>query len=261
VLKSIVDAAKRNKKWIGICGEMAGEVLHLPIMVGLGVDEISVSTGGDGGSGNSGVLELKAALAGLDCRTCGSLVDRIIASSDPAEVRGILAECSATLGNAPIIDADLVMINADARTKIEAIHELVCLIGAAGRTGDVHAVENTVWAREDTYSTGLGFGFAIPHCKSNAVRMPTIAVLKPADPIDWGSTDGELVRVVLLLAIPAGGSCGAAEEDVSKQAAKMHMQVLAKLSRKLMHEEFRDRMMQAADPGAVVAAVQSSLDQ
>jgi fructose-specific PTS system IIA-like component len=238
---------------------MAGEVLHLPIMIGLGVDEISVSTGS--GGGNGGVLELKAALAGLDCRSCGSLVERIMASREPAEVRGLLAECSSVLGNAPIIDAELVMINADARTKIEAIHELVCLVGAAGRTGDLHTVENAVWAREDTYSTGLGFGFAIPHCKSNAVRSPTIAVLKPAAPIDWNSTDGEPVRVVMLLAIPAGGSCGAAEDDVSKQAAKMHMQVLAKLSRNLMHEEFRERLMQAVEPEAVVAAVQSSLDQ
>ena len=34
----------------------------------------------------------------------------------------------------------------------------------AGRTDRPRDVEEAVWAREETYSTGLGFGFAVPHC-------------------------------------------------------------------------------------------------
>src|SRR5687767_15423495 len=52
LLRTIVDGARVSKRWVGVCGEMAGEARNLELMVGLGVDEISVSPGR--------VLELKA---------------------------------------------------------------------------------------------------------------------------------------------------------------------------------------------------------
>ena len=40
-LKSIIDAARANGKWIGLCGEMGGDLRCLPLLAGLGLDEIS----------------------------------------------------------------------------------------------------------------------------------------------------------------------------------------------------------------------------
>ena len=42
LLKMIADAAHANKIWVGVCGEMARDVATIPILIGLGMDELSV---------------------------------------------------------------------------------------------------------------------------------------------------------------------------------------------------------------------------
>src|SRR5207237_4206078 len=42
LLKMIADAAHANKIWVGVCGEMARDVALIPILLGLGIDELSV---------------------------------------------------------------------------------------------------------------------------------------------------------------------------------------------------------------------------
>src|SRR5262249_36884730 len=42
-LAKIADDARKNGLWIGMCGEMAGDRANLPLLVGLGLDEISVA--------------------------------------------------------------------------------------------------------------------------------------------------------------------------------------------------------------------------
>jgi mannitol/fructose-specific phosphotransferase system IIA component (Ntr-type) len=81
------------------------------------------------------------------------------------------------------------------------------------------------------YSTGLGHGFAIPHCRSDAVKQNSVALLKLKNALDWGSQDDKPVRTVILLAVR--------ESDPNNG----HMQVLAKLARKLMNEQFRDQLI------------------
>jgi len=43
LIRSVVEAAHNNSIWVGVCGEMAGEPLYAPLLVGMGVDELSVS--------------------------------------------------------------------------------------------------------------------------------------------------------------------------------------------------------------------------
>jgi phosphotransferase system enzyme I (PtsI) len=42
LLRSVVEAAHNNNIWVGVCGEIAGEPLYAPLLVGMGVDEFSV---------------------------------------------------------------------------------------------------------------------------------------------------------------------------------------------------------------------------
>ena len=42
LLKMVADAAHANDIWVGVCGEMAGEILFTPLLLGLGMDELSV---------------------------------------------------------------------------------------------------------------------------------------------------------------------------------------------------------------------------
>ncbi len=43
LLKMVADAAHANDIWVGVCGEMAGEVLFTPLLLGLGMDELSAN--------------------------------------------------------------------------------------------------------------------------------------------------------------------------------------------------------------------------
>jgi phosphoenolpyruvate-protein kinase (PTS system EI component) len=43
LIGQVADAAHARSKWVGVCGELAGEPLAAPILVGLGVDELSMN--------------------------------------------------------------------------------------------------------------------------------------------------------------------------------------------------------------------------
>ncbi len=245
LLRTIVTTAKERGKWIGVCGEMAGDIRNLPLMVGLGVDELSVAPGE--------VLAIKSAIAGADAVKCLEVLAAAMECKRVADVEAMLPKASWRAARvASILDVDLIEVGSDAVSKEEAIKEAVDLLFIAGRTDQASAVEEAVWAREATYSTGLGYGFAVPHCKTDAVSGPALAVIKLKNPVEWGSLDGLPVQVVMLLAVPMSDAAGGGGIG--------HMKVFAKLARKLMHEEFRERILAAADREAIGVCLRQELE-
>ena len=65
------------------------------------------------------------------------------------------------------------------------------MMESAGRAESRAELESALWQREDTFSTGIGFGVAIPHCQTRAVRAASVAFLRFATPFDWDGTGGE----------------------------------------------------------------------
>ena len=43
LVKNVIDASHKEGKWTGMCGEMAGELMAAPLLIGLGLDEFSMS--------------------------------------------------------------------------------------------------------------------------------------------------------------------------------------------------------------------------
>ena len=230
LLRMIVHEARAHGRWIGVCGEMGGRVRDLPLLIGMGLDEISGSS--------RQVVRLKVAVSEADAARCRGLLDMACRCHGPAEVEALLdgSGWRAEGGSGrPVVDEGCILIGSDAESKESAIKEAVDLLMIAGRTDRPRDVEEAVWAREETYSTGLGYGFAVPHCKCEAVRAPTLAVVRLEEAVEWGSMDGLPVQMVLLLAVPTDESSGG--------GAAGHMKVFATLARRLMHEEFRDRLL------------------
>ena len=82
LIKMIVDAAHAHNLWVGICGEMAGDILLTPLLIGLGVDELS--------TGAALVPRVKRAVQSLDVGMCLKLVEEVT-ELDSADL--ILAKC------------------------------------------------------------------------------------------------------------------------------------------------------------------------
>src|SRR3984893_1459357 len=82
LLKMISDAAHSNKIWVGVCGEMASDVALIPLLLGLGMDELSV--------GATSVPRVKMAVQKLALPECRDLVDEALRLQTSSE---ILARC------------------------------------------------------------------------------------------------------------------------------------------------------------------------
>jgi fructose-specific phosphotransferase system IIA component len=123
----------------------------------------------------------------------------------------------------------------DVDSKEEAIKVMVNRLFVVGRIKESREVEELIWQREQTYSTGFGHGFAIPHCKTNAIRANSLVVIKLTKPVDWNALDGQPVRVVILLVI----------REV--EGPNGHMKIFATLARKMMDEDFRSQVERETD--------------
>jgi len=78
LLKFTADAAHTNDIWVGVCGEMAGDVALAPLLLGLGVDELSVSA--------TLVPQVKLAVQNLATPECRQLVDEALKLSTASEI-------------------------------------------------------------------------------------------------------------------------------------------------------------------------------
>jgi len=87
VLRAIrrsVDAAHDNDAWIGMCGEMAGDPSVTKLLVGLGLDELSMSA--------VTIPEVKAAITETDTESAGELAKRALGASTKSEVRETITD-------------------------------------------------------------------------------------------------------------------------------------------------------------------------
>jgi phosphoenolpyruvate-protein phosphotransferase len=237
-LKELVEPIRRAGKWIGMCGEMAGELRNLPLLLGLGLDEISVPA--------ADVDEFKRAIAKFSAADSARVLEQAISCRSAAEVDALLAS-QPIHHPEPLLSEDLVLLGSTSRTREEVIQEMVDAFYVASRTDDRHLLEEALWAREAMGSTGLGDGFAIPHCKTNAVSANSICVLRLKEPIQWDSEHGELVSMVVLLALR------------DSEGADTHMQVFSALARKLINDDFRQYLLKVETPDQITAYLSEQL--
>ena len=147
-----------------------------------------------------------------------------------------------------LITPALVTTDLAATDARSAIAELSDLLAADGRVTDRDGFVDTVVAREaDTGGTGMGSGIAIPHGKSAAVARAGLAFGRHAGGLDFGSEDGTPSDLVFLIAAPEG-------------ADDLHVRVLSRIARKLIHESFRTSLREAASPQDVVDIVEREVE-
>ncbi|MCU0857448.1 MAG: phosphoenolpyruvate--protein phosphotransferase [Pontiellaceae bacterium] len=239
LLSYAVTEAQACGKWIGLCGEMAHDPVHLPLLVGIGFHEISV--------GANRIPQLKRAVSALQAEGCRALLEKCLICSSAGEVESLLSQMTGA-SDAQLLDADLIRLDSDSATKEEAIRELVNALYVSGRTDDPSAVEEAVWDREAVGVTGVGFGFGIPHCKSDAIKSHSIGIARFRQPVSWNPDEDEPVRMIILLALRKADS------------GTLHMKIFSKLARKLMHDSFRGQLLEAGTEQKVVSFLNEELE-
>jgi len=99
---------------------------------------------------------------------------------------------------------------------------------------DFGHVLRDVIEREKVMSTGIGSGVAIPHAYTDGVDQLVAGFFRTSTGVDFAALDGEAVSLFFIILGP-------------KASRRDHIKILAKLSRLLNHENFREELRKAAD--------------
>lgn len=131
-----------------------------------------------------------------------------------------------------LLTKDSISIGEILNSKDEAIDKAVGLMNNLNNLNDLEEFKRKVYLREEQGSTGVGEGVAIPHGKSKAVNKPGLAAITIPEGVEFDSLDGNPVNLLFLIAAPDTDS-------------NVHLQILARLSKMLMDENFISSLVKA----------------
>jgi PTS system fructose-specific IIC component len=129
-----------------------------------------------------------------------------------------------------LLKKDSVSLGVKVDSKDAAINYLVDLHARVGNITDKAVFKEGIVKREESGSTAIGEGIAIPHAKNKAVTKAGLAAMTVPEGVDYDSLDGQPTNLIFMIAAPEGGS------DV-------HLEVLSRLSMLLIDEDFRKELL------------------
>jgi fructose-specific PTS system IIA-like component len=237
-LQFAINEVHRVGKWIGLCGELGASKDFLPLLTGMGFDELSMS--------GTAIPGVKHALRELNFTQCQQLALDALALTHSAAVKAALQAPSVKAkSQKPILAPEFIIFNLDARDKNEAIKKMTDNLWLHHRTDSRERLCDDIWTREDSFSTAVGYGFAIPHTKSDHITDSTISMATLETPITWGD---QQVETVFMLTVSKSADPGA------------HMKYFSTLARKLMKEEFRNEIKNADSVDVLYNLMTRTLD-
>lgn len=142
-----------------------------------------------------------------------------------------------------LITKELIILDMEASSKEEVIKKLSKVIEAQYKLIDYDGYVRQVFEREKTFPTSIGFDVAIPHGKCDSVRHAALAFARLKNEVQW--SEEEKAKYVFLIAVP------------EKEAGNTHLQILAQLSRKIMREEFREKLQEASEIEEILEVLSS----
>ncbi len=121
--------------------------------------------------------------------------------------------------------------------KTEALHLLAGLLASGDKRLQAQTIEELLVRREEQQSTGVGGGVAIPHAAMEDLDRILGAVLLCPRPIGFDAVDGLPVSIFFAVIGP-------------RKSVGEHLKTLARVSRLLRDDQFRARLVGAADGAA-----------
>lgn len=136
------------------------------------------------------------------------------------------------------------MIDLAATNKDAAIDEMTEKLHLAGRLNNFDGFKKAILQRESQSTTGIGEGIAIPHAKTDAVKIPSILFAKSKEGVAFDALDGQKVHLFFMIAASAG-------------ANNEHLETLSRLSSLLMDVTLRNQLLAAQTPEEVIRIIEA----
>lgn len=138
-----------------------------------------------------------------------------------------------------LLEESTIKLKLDSNTKLEVIDELINILDSAGKLNNKEEYKKQILKRESEFSTGIGEGIAIPHAKTAAVKIPSLAFGIKKEGLDYESLDGTDAQLFFMIAASEG-------------ADNEHLDTLARLSSMLMNKEFKNKLINAKSKDEVL---------
>jgi len=153
-----------------------------------------------------------------------------------------------TLGH--LLSVEQILPEMKATERWSAIVELVDLLASLGKIAPEarEDVLSALRAREETMSTGIGFGIAIPHASSACVGEVTAAFGRSSTGIAFESLDGQPVRFVVLFIVP-------------KDQFQTHLRTLAAIAKFLNDRSVRESLGEAGSAEEILSIFEATAPQ
>jgi mannitol/fructose-specific phosphotransferase system IIA component (Ntr-type) len=144
-----------------------------------------------------------------------------------------------TLAN--LLSTERILPELQATERWCAITEIVDFLveRRAVAAADRESVLASLRQREETMSTGIGFGIAIPHASSDCVTEVVSAFARSSKGIEFDSLDNELVNFIVLFLVP-------------KDQFQAHLRTLAAIAKFLNDRVVREELAAARDAGDIM---------
>jgi mannitol/fructose-specific phosphotransferase system IIA component (Ntr-type) len=143
-----------------------------------------------------------------------------------------------------LLDAERIRIGLSARTKEEAIEELIDLLVRADKLERPYRdlALKAVMDRERSLSTGMEHGVALPHGALDEVSDLSCTLGITREGIDFVSLDGKPAHLIVLLVIP-------------RKKFSRHVRTLAGIARLLNSAEMRAKLLTAGDAAQAMSCI------
>lgn len=139
-----------------------------------------------------------------------------------------------------------VFVNVDVKNKEEVLRFISQKARELDITKDSEGIFNGLVERESQFTTNLGGFIAIPHTKNDAVLNPAVLVLKFNEDVVWNE-DETKVKLAINLLMPG------------QSEGNTHLKLLSALSRKLIHEDFKNALLNSNDVEQITSLINEAL--
>ena len=137
---------------------------------------------------------------------------------------------------------DLICLDLKSKNKEETLKELVEIIAKSENITDKEKCYAALVARENLGSTGIGKGVAIPHAKTEFSNKLTIGFGINREGVNFESLDDKQASIFFVFASPIKDS-------------HTYLKILARISRLIRNEEFRNRLINAKTPAEIISFI------